>query len=177
MSSGEISAINDLKTHMQSANQVGGITKMINIPLTVAANAHSAGDSLGGSIEIQGATRHGGVITRSGVIQSVALIGDDGDTLGGVTVHFFNGNPSATDDAAFDPSDAIVMTKMPGSAVMTTTDNLEEFDERDILEKSNLGIPFQLTGENHLYAVIICDEAVTPGATDSTWLNVGILLD
>lgn len=155
--------------------KTGGHTQSVPITLTVAANGHDAGDSLGGSIIVDGAARSGN--DTSGVIHSVAIIAEDGIAHVDTKVLFFSADPGAVDDAAFDPSDAILETLMPGAAVLTTANDLVELHDRDILVKEHLSIPFNVGQNNKLYAVIVVGDTITPTETDEFQLIVGVLQD
>lgn len=157
--------------------KAGGITRIARIAPTVSTSAYSAGDSIGGSIEVVNAFR--GAAEFSGIIKSISLMYEDAVAAGDVTVHFFTDDPGAVDNSAFDPSDAVMATKVPGNIVLTTTDNLEEFDARDILETDTCNLPYSvdITNSKKLYMVIVADAAVTFTATDEFFVNVGLLLD
>lgn len=156
-------------------HQVGGITKVAPLAPTVTTSAYAAGDSIGGSIEIPEAVRGGSIF--SGIIKSVSAIFENSVTAAGITIHFFNDDPGAVDNAAFDPSDAVLATKIPGKISLTTADHLTEFDTRDILEDDTFNLPYQIKPTKKLYMVIVAGGAITFTATDQFFVNLGLLLD
>lgn len=155
--------------------QTGGITKQISITPVISTGAYGAGDSIGGSIKIDGAFRGGQ--TLSGIIQSLAIVGENTVALIDVNVHYFATDPGAVDNAAFDPSATILAKKVPGNISLAIADDLTEFDAQDILEKTNLGMPYQVAPGSNLYAVIIASGAVTFSSTSGIIVNTGLLLD
>tara|TARA_R110000803_G_scaffold36811_16_gene79193 strand:+ start:1106 stop:1624 length:519 start_codon:yes stop_codon:yes gene_type:complete len=166
-------AIRALTQWFTAGGQVGGITKMFSFTPVITATAYAAGESIGGSIKIQGGHRANG----SGVVQSISLINENSLAMIDLTVHFFTKDPLAADTVVFDPTDAILATKIPGAAKLLIADDLTEFDTRDILEKSSLGYPYQIAPSQHLYAVVIASGAITYTSVSGLQLNIGLFLD
>ena len=137
----------------------------------------TAGGQVGGITKMFSFTPGGHRANGSGVVQSISLINENSLAMIDLTVHFFTKDPLAADTVVFDPTDAILATKIPGAAKLLIADDLTEFDTRDILEKSSLGYPYQIAPSQHLYAVVIASGAITYTSVSGLQLNIGLFLD
>jgi hypothetical protein len=98
---------------------MGQPSRILEVTPTVAANAHVAGDALGGRLDFTGALRESG---NGGVLQTVVITHLSTNTFE-VDIFFFDDEFQATaDDTAFGPTDADITGKCIGTVTVLATD-------------------------------------------------------
>jgi hypothetical protein len=167
--------INQLSQWAQSFPQMGGITKLIDVPMVVDTNAYASGDVIYQLIEIDGVRKKG----SSGVITSISATQD----VAAITIKVFAFTDiivPAADNAAFNPSKLDLRKAIPlsDSALSVTLNTWETVGSLYCSSKNNLNAPFKVADDKEkLYLLVVAGGSITWSASDDLSLRVGILLD
>lgn len=167
--------LSQVATWMQSFPQVGGITKLIDVEVTVDTSAYADGDVIDGILTVPGVRKKG----SSGIITSVEIIQD----VAAPDIQVFAFTEAITvaaDNAAFAPTQAdmekVIALADNGCSINLTT--WETVGSYYVSSKSNINAPFNVgTEEENLYFLLVANGAITWTATTDVHLRVGILLD
>ena len=154
------------------ATAVISFTKTIRVTPTITTSAYASGDSIGGAITLPNAARQG---RSGGVILSLSVVDKDAEEVG-VTVQFYKNAPTATDNAAFDPTDAQLADDYIGEVALTSYTSLSD---NSVASERNIGLAFESESEDaqDIYAVIISNGTPTYTAASDIVLIVNILQD
>ena len=155
--------------------QMGGITKLIDVDITVDTAAYADGDVIGTLLTVPGVRQKG----SSGIITSITLISNL--AAADVEVFAFTGSITpAADNAAFAPSFAdmqksISLSDDRSSLSLSTW---ETIGSRYVTSKSNINAPFNVDNtEENLYILLVANGVIDFVAAADLHLRVGILLD
>jgi hypothetical protein len=146
-------------------------TKTIEVTPVIDDDAYSAGDVVGGLIELDVASAGGG-----GVIRRVMLIDDDSEGAA-LTLYFFDAEPTTiADDAAYAPTVAD-LKKQIGIVEIATGDYVTQ-NGNDIVIKDgdDLNIDYESI-DGKLYAYIVCTATPTYTAVTDLTLRVTVWMD
>lgn len=143
-------------------------------PAVEATPDYSSDDVVGGLQTIANAARPG---LQTGVLLYFSM-SCKADITQAWRVILFKANPSAT---TFTENSALSLNSADYDKVLGHFD-ITSFDDADlgtlhIMTKSNLNIPFQLSGTTSLYAVLLARGTLNLGSTSDLTLNYGILRD
>lgn len=167
--------IGQIATWMQSFPQVGGITKLIDVEVTVDTSAYASGDVMGALLTVPGVRKKG----SSGIITSIEVLSELGSEDFKVFA-FTEDITVAADNAAFAPTQ-VDMEKLIPLADDGASINLnvwETIGSHYASSKNNINAPFNVASdEENLYILLVANGAITYAATDDLHLRVGILLD
>lgn len=153
--------------------RAAGFAKLIHTDLSVDTSAYASGDLLGAKLTLSSAIRTSG---GTGIIESIVLT-DLAKQNAQIDVVFFDSNPSATtftDNAALDIADAD-LEKIIGHVTIYASDYIS-FSDNAVATVRNLGLAFQASGSDDIYACLVVRGTPTYAADDLA-LRVTILQD
>jgi hypothetical protein len=144
-------------------------TKTIEVPLTISETAYSAGDVVGGLIDLDVHSAGGG-----GVVRRVILVDEDGkDAV--FTLYFFDRPPQTiADDAAFEP-DAADVLRLIGTVEIAAADYLD-LNNTSVALKGDLGMDYTAV-DGRLYVYLVCTATPNYDNDDALTLRVTVWAD
>jgi hypothetical protein len=159
-------------TQLQSNQNTGGYTSLIELAPTVTAELYAANDSVGGKLTLTDALRAG---SKTGILESISLL-DRSNSKAALTVVIFSADPAAatiTDGAAFVAStdDTKIQAMVSVTAADWVTINGEAY-----ATLKGLGTVVKGTAST-LYAAVICVGTPTFAATTNFAIKFGFLQD
>jgi len=155
--------------------QVGGITKLIDVDVTVDTDAYVDGDVMGTLLTVPGVRKKG----SSGIITSIELISN----LAAADIQVFIFSESITpaaDNATFAPSfaDMKKAIALADDGVSLNLLTWETVGTRYVTSKSNINAPFNVgTEDEAFYILLVANGAIDYVAATDLHLRVGVLLD
>lgn len=148
---------------------VGGLTNIVKVALTVQAAAYATGNLLGGKHTITNAVRAEG---ETAILQSV-VIASKSDLTIDLDLLLFDADPAATTFTeraalAVDPADAF---KVLGPITINTR---VDIGTPVIASLRNIGLPVKPAGASrNLYGALIARGNYTPGSTSDLQIIYG----
>ncbi len=143
----------------------------VKVPLTVAVNAHTDGDVIGG---LQTVTVDLRKAWKGAELRAISVI-DAGAKANAVTLYLFRELPSTiADDVAWIPLIADVLMMPPGHKGVTISsadyDTITTSDEGTISiavkDSLNIGLDLRAGTPNTFYAYLVDNTGFTPAAVD-----------
>lgn len=119
-------------------------TSSVTPTVTAAATNYTIGDSIGGVLTFTG-------MPDEGIINNIIVV-DQGAEAKAMEICFYSATVTATDNAAFDPTDAQLLTSLGCVGVST----FSTFSDNGIGQSLGAGITYHLTpGASTVYGVLI----------------------
>lgn len=153
---------------------IASVTKTVEATPTISTSAYAAGDLVGDKITLSGAAR---VTGATGIIQSIVIV-DDADQGAEIDVVFFDTDPSNTtftDNSAFDAADDDLENCI--GVVTVAASDYASFNDNAVGTAANVGLAFEVSGSNAIYAALVTRGTPTYAATDDVTLRVTVLQD
>lgn len=149
---------------------IGARTDVISQTPVITAGAYSANDAVGGLLTFANSTAVAG---HTGVIQSVTII-DEAKQSADLELALFDTTFTPTaDNAAFAPSDTVILTCIAVIPITTYYD----FSVNSVGVAVNLGIAFKTSGSANLFGQLLTRGTPTYAATNDLTIKLGILQD
>lgn len=142
----------------------------IQVSQTTTATAYEAKDAIGGLMTFANAARVSGGSIH---VESVQIVDED-QQLAAVDLILFSGSITApTDEAAFDPTDAELLTCV--GVVKFTVSDYSDFNDNAVAHK-DCAISATLSGTS-LYGVLVARGTPTYASTSSVHVTVTVVQD
>lgn len=157
-----------------------GASDVISVSPTISTSAYTAGDNVGGAMTLSDAARIDG---GTCVIESIAIVDKDSEEAV-FDFHFFSDAPSATDNAAFDPTDTQLVDHYLGTVYGVGDSDVDSqsvystFSDNSVCSKRNIGLVLECaTDSRAIYCVVTTQGTPTYTSTSDLNFKFGFLQD
>lgn len=152
---------------------VGGNTTVISqTPAISAAAIYAAKEAVGGKLTFANAAR---VAAGSGIINSVVIIDNDGESAELVLALYQADFVASADNAPFDPTDADNLNLIGHVKILAA--DYQTFTDNGVATVSGINLPFKLPAGTSIYGQLMCTGAPTYTAVTDLTVKLGILQD
>jgi len=159
----------------QSFPQIGGVTKLIDIPTTVGTIAYALDKVIGTVVKIPAIRKVGG----SGIISSLEIIQTQATPV--IKAFLFNGSiANVTDNTLFAPNlmDTKKLIPLLQDGASLVFDTWEKVGANYVSSKININSPFvSEDNDDSIYLLLVAGGAITFTTVNDVFLRIGILLD